>query len=244
MKASRGDLQGPQYVTGGASRFDVQQGELGDCWLLAAVASLTCNTPLLNRVIMPEQNCVSNYFGIFRFRFWHHGEWIMVVVDDRLPTYYEKLFFMHSKDKNEFWSALLVKAYAKLSGSYECLKGGSTSEAMEDFTGGVTESVDLKKAPTNLLNIMMKAHERGSLMGCSIDADPNQLEAILSNGLVMHTLPQVSNWWRFRHPRSVERSPWCVCAIPGAMRASGKGPGQTSLKSGNTSLPMRRKPLG
>ncbi|KAH3856524.1 hypothetical protein DPMN_099114 [Dreissena polymorpha] len=175
----------PQYVTGGASRFDVQQGELGDCWLLAAVASLTCNTHLLNRVIVPEQNFETNYYGIFRFRFWHQGEWIEVVVDDRLPTYYDKLVFMHSTDKNEFWSALLEKAYAKLSGSYECLKGGSTSEAMEDFTGGVTETVDLKKAPTNLLNIMMKAHDRGSLMGCSIDADPNQLEAILPNGLVM-----------------------------------------------------------
>ncbi|KAH3699505.1 hypothetical protein DPMN_074461 [Dreissena polymorpha] len=234
----------PQYVTGGASRFGVQQGELCYCWLLAAVASLTCNTQLLNRVIMPEQNFVSNYFGIFRFRFWHHGEWIEVVVDDRLPTYYDKLVFMHSTDKNEFWSAVLEKAYAKLSGSYECLKGGSISGAMEDFTGGVTESVDLKKAPTNLLNIMMKVHGRGSLLGCSIDADPNQLETILSNGLVMYTLPQVSNWWRFGHPRSVARSPWCVCATPGAMRTSGRGPVQTSLKSGNTSLLMRRKPLG
>lgn len=31
----------PQLFVEGYSRFDVQQGELGDCWLLAAVANLT-----------------------------------------------------------------------------------------------------------------------------------------------------------------------------------------------------------
>jgi len=58
----------------------------------------------------------------------------------------------------------------RLHGSYESLKGGSTSEAMEDFTGGVTEMFDMKQnVPANLFQIMMKAHERNSLMGCSID---------------------------------------------------------------------------
>ena len=59
---------------------------------------------------------------------------------------------------------------ARLHGSYESLKGGSTSEAMEDFTGGVTEMFDMKeKVPANLFQIMLKAHERNSMMGCSID---------------------------------------------------------------------------
>ena len=45
-------------------------GELGDCWLLAAMASLAMRRDLLDQVIVPNQDFESNYNGKFYFKFW------------------------------------------------------------------------------------------------------------------------------------------------------------------------------
>ncbi|KAJ1369962.1 hypothetical protein KIN20_031582 [Parelaphostrongylus tenuis] len=118
-------VDNPQLIVGEQSRFDVKQGALGDCWLLAAVANLTLRDELFYRVVPPDQSFTENYAG------------------------------------------------------------GTTAEALEDFTGGLTEFYDLRKTDkSTILAMMIRGFQMGSLFGCSIEADPNQKEAPLDNGLV------------------------------------------------------------
>jgi len=201
-------IDDPQFVVDGSSRLDIVQGQLGDCWLLAATAALSESPRLFERVA-PMQSFTDDYCGMFRFRFWRFGEWIEVVIDDRLPTYNGQLVFMQSAERNEFWSPLLEKAYAKLHGSYETLKGGNTIEAMEDFTGGVSEIYDLQELPegVDLFETMYKAHKKGSLMGCSLNT--GEVEGKQDNGLISghaYTITGVCKAEEFQLIRC--RNPW------------------------------------
>nr|XP_053626870.1 calpain-B-like isoform X4 [Cherax quadricarinatus] len=175
-----------------ADRFSVVQGELGDCWFVSAMSAITLNPGLLRRVVPNDQDfTTTKYAGIFHFRLWQGGEWVDVVVDDRLPvTADNQLCFSHSANHAEFWSALLEKAYAKLHGSYGALNAGKCYEATEDLTGGVTERFLLQREtpPHNLYSIIEQASHRGSLITCNSQAFKENFEEVYITSLNPHTL--------------------------------------------------------
>uniref|UniRef100_A0A3B4F451 Calpain catalytic domain-containing protein n=1 Tax=Pundamilia nyererei TaxID=303518 RepID=A0A3B4F451_9CICH len=155
-----------EFVVDGVSRFDFGQGVLGNCWFLASIGALTFQNHIFEQVVPLDQKIKENYCGIFHFRFWRFGRWVDVVIDDKLPTINGRLIFVHSKDPNEFWPALLEKAYAKVCGSYTDMTSGTPSEAMMDFTGGVHMCVQLSDASSDVWGLICRAGKSNTLMGC------------------------------------------------------------------------------
>ncbi|KAG5666809.1 hypothetical protein PVAND_014819 [Polypedilum vanderplanki] len=163
-------FKNPKFFVNGHCRFDTNQGRLGNCWFIAALGNLAMHPKLFAKVVCEDNGDFDEerYCGVFHFRFWQQGTWVDVVIDDVLPTYNGSLVFMKSSEKNEFWSALIEKAYAKLYGGYENLEGGFCAFALTDFTGGVSESYDLNVPKLNLFEMMLKSFNRKALMNCDI----------------------------------------------------------------------------
>lgn len=132
----------PQFISDG-EKFDIIPGKMGECtdtrdadaiahnhaivswafycdsisfagdrWLVSCLGILFSLKNLFYRVVPADQN-FENCHGVFRFRLWWCGEWVEVLVDDRLPTINGKLSFLQPQKSNCYWSALLEKAIAK-----------------------------------------------------------------------------------------------------------------------------------
>ncbi|CAD7676507.1 unnamed protein product [Nyctereutes procyonoides] len=194
----------PHFILEGASRFDIQQGEAGDCWFLAALGSLTQNPQQLQKILM-NQSFSHQYAGIFRFRFWQCGQWVEVVVDDRLPVLNKEYLFVHPRKNNqEFWPCLLEKAYAKFHGSYVNLHYGFLPDALVDLTGGVVTSINLHSIPSDLVMMVKTAVKTGSLMACGTLADPTGEARRMENGLVTQHAYTVTGAERIQYGRGWE----------------------------------------
>ncbi|KAE8277255.1 Calpain-5 [Larimichthys crocea] len=183
----------PHLFVEGISSHDLNQGVVGNCWFVAACSCLALKPNLWKKTRSGTQNTRRTTLGSSTFSFGCLGNgWSGVVVDDRLPTINGELIYCHSKDNNEFWSALLEKAYAKLAGCYESLEGGNTGDAVVDFSGAVSETISLEteayykdqEKQDHLFEDLLKVYDRGGIISCSIKAQPHEIEAKMANGLV------------------------------------------------------------
>mmetsp|Transcript_59395 Transcript_59395/g.159040 ORF Transcript_59395/g.159040 Transcript_59395/m.159040 type:complete len:723 (-) Transcript_59395:66-2234(-) len=126
---------------------DLQQGGLGDCWLLSSFAAL-CEFPHEVRKLVTPNVLAKD--GKYTVNLYDYGQKkvVPVVVDDRIPMGQGglPLFTGFSKD-DEIWPCILEKAVAKLAGSYANIDGADPLFALGMLTG--TDPANLREYVQN-----------------------------------------------------------------------------------------------
>ncbi|KAK7092094.1 hypothetical protein V1264_009695 [Littorina saxatilis] len=141
-------------------------------WLHAALVTVSLSIRHLEKIIPGyknfEQGFVNDYTGAFHFNIWRFGEWIDIIVDDRLPMLDDHhLFCGPMGSAQELWGPLVEKAYAKCKKTYQSIEYGSTLDALTDLTGAVCEHFTPDVRPPRILfRILVKSHMARSQMVC------------------------------------------------------------------------------
>lgn len=68
----------PKFYIDGPTANDVRQGRDGDCWLMAALCTLSNKKGLIEKLCVAHDQDV----GVYGFVFHRDGEWISEIVDD------------------------------------------------------------------------------------------------------------------------------------------------------------------
>lgn len=118
---------------------DLLQGQIGNCWLVAAMASLAefpdaVEALFLQRELTSDGRCQVKLHDA-RCRM------VTLAVDEFIPCHPREWWddegtpLFARPNGNEAWVLLLEKAFAKMLGSYTALSGGNCCSAFRAFTG-------------------------------------------------------------------------------------------------------------
>ncbi|CAF0828064.1 unnamed protein product [Adineta steineri] len=92
---------------------DIQQGALGNCWLIAALALISERPRLLEHILLTKQ---VNSQGVYLVRICHNGLWKTIIVDDCFPcTKHKRLVFTQAKRQGALGNCWLIAALALIS---------------------------------------------------------------------------------------------------------------------------------
>lgn len=125
---------------------DIEQGALGNCWLLAALALVTERPRILRQILLTK---TVNNEGIYLVRICHNGSWKTVIVDDCFPCTNQKNLVFSQARRRQLYVPLIEKACAKLFGSYTNLISGSLVEGLQLLTGAPCDHINLQ--PSNYI---------------------------------------------------------------------------------------------
>jgi len=125
----------PHLFEGEIEPSDLCQGAVGDCWLVAALASASEHPDSVRSLFQVREY---NPRGRYKVKIYDPllKKFVYITVDDRIPCKKgtKKPRFMSPNGK-ELWAIMIEKAYAKWAGSYSKLDGGFVLWLWHSMTG-------------------------------------------------------------------------------------------------------------
>ncbi len=121
---------------------DLNQGMIGDCWLIASIGAIVNTNPeLVEEMIRANDN------GTYTVTLYEDGEAVEITVTPDIPTVDGDPLFADNpddsdagEDTHELWPHLIEKAAAQHYGDYEDLEGDWPSKALELLSGRDVET--------------------------------------------------------------------------------------------------------
>ncbi|KAG1670360.1 hypothetical protein FOA52_000120 [Chlamydomonas sp. UWO 241] len=131
----RSGQDGARLFAGEIEPSDICQGQVGDCWLMSALACLAQVEGAIQKVFYTREY---NTYGKYKLRLYDARKeaFVTVTVDDFIPVKKGTTNAMFAKPNgDEAWVLILEKAMAKFMGSYHNMDGGSCMWAFQALTG-------------------------------------------------------------------------------------------------------------
>lgn len=145
--------------TSGINWNDVQQGELGNCYFLAALAAIANARPeILDNMFVDKHLWSEN---IFKTRWFFGGQESIVTVDNMIPAGDYGTFFTHQSLTGEFWTVILAKTWAKIYGNFKAVEAGNSDVVIRAITGSASEYLLMpQQTADKLWNILLKGTQQ------------------------------------------------------------------------------------
>ena len=130
------DARPGTLAVNGFGMDDAMQGQVGDCYFIAALASVAKTHPELLATAVK-----TNRDGTYTVTFFEHKKDaakptpVTVTVDGSFANRHGRLEYAAARETKELWPMIFEKAYASWKGGFDAIEAGMSATALEALTG-------------------------------------------------------------------------------------------------------------
>jgi len=143
---------------------DIEQGVLGDCYLLSAISALAEFPGRVQKLFLQKDR---NEAGCYVVKLFCSGEPVEICVDDYFPVDRNNRPAFAASKGGEMWVMLIEKAWAKLHGNFINIEGGDTRESLAALTGAPVEYYKFKDLKPEKLWEMLYNFDKHNFCMCT-----------------------------------------------------------------------------